>query len=356
MEEQWTAEQYREAGKLLIRESDPAAQKQGFDYILKAFRAKDPEAMYLVGVGILNRKYKTDAKDRTEYALSLIETASTHGIPEARSFLNEFCRERYDRTLQAEAPGKGGTGPLRGFDGKIFSINRTGLRTPIDAVLSYENGRNILRLSADVNFAFTEELKDPQSFENAVIRGIKDWEGDYTVFGGQPLTVRISLTFGQKLYDSVIVLPVAKSLNRLVQNHPNNPMKQTIDEKRSFIIAGLGKWSVTSRKIIYVNCEDFEDSDEVRDVTKHEFGHALGLGDLYLEEGIFEGVAKGSFRELDPYHIVNKTYFLVMCDHHGPISNNDIEMVLLAFYENRVQQYQAKGKNKSISIALGQGD
>ena len=45
-----------------------------------------------------------------------------------------------------------------------------------------------------------------------------------------------------------------------------------------------------------------------------------------------------------------------MCDHHGPISNNDIEMVVLAFRENRMQNYQPGKFRKEISDALGRGN
>ena len=101
----------------------------------------------------------------------------------------------------------------------------------------------------------------------------------------------------------------------------------------------------------------FDDLAELEAVTTHEFGHVLGLGDLYSSQvdGLF-GVKEGSFLELDCYALGNDRYNLVMCDHHGPISNNDIEMVFLAFLENKLQFYQPMGKNKRISRALGRGN
>jgi len=41
--------------------------------------------------------------------------------------------------------------------------------------------------------------------------------------------------------------------------------------------------------------------------------------------------------ELSGYEITNKKYNLVMANAVGPVSNNDIEMVVLAFSENRMQ-------------------
>ena len=92
-------------------------------------------------------------------------------------------------------------------------------------------------------------------------------------------------------------------------------------------------------------------------IAKHEFGHCLGLGDLYAsEDDCMRGVEKGTYSELDSYAISDKFYNLVMCDHNGPISNNDIEMVILAFRENRQQLYQPGKLKGKISSALGRGN
>lgn len=45
-----------------------------------------------------------------------------------------------------------------------------------------------------------------------------------------------------------------------------------------------------------------------------------------------------------------------MCDHHGPISNNDVEMVILAFRENKMQLYQPGKLKGKLSSALGKGN
>lgn len=59
---------------------------------------------------------------------------------------------------------------------------------------------------------------------------------------------------------------------------------------------------------------------------------------------------------LDGYYISNNYYNLVMCDNKGPISNNDIEMIVLAFQNNEEQLYQKKGAADKISQALGRGN
>ena len=117
-----------------------------------------------------------------------------------------------------------------------------------------------------------------------------------------------------------------------------------ITTKRSCATGGL-KWTVNSRKVICIQSFSgkFDDYEEITHITKHEFGHAIGLGDLYESSVDFlDGVEKGTYTELDSYIINDKFYNLVMCDHHGPISNNDIEMVVLAFRENKMQLFQPK--------------
>ena len=64
-------------------------------------------------------------------------------------------------------------------------------------------------------------------------------------------------------------------------------------------------------------------------------------------------------REIGKAYYLNnedKFYNLVMCDHHGPISNNDVEMVVLAFKENKMQFYQPSRLKGKISKALGKGN
>ena len=259
-------------------------------------------------------------------------------------------------------------GPLTDFDGERIRISRKGFLTPVDAVLEYENGKNILTLSTNVFFFDTDnEDIDMTAFRKAVFDGMRAWAGNYRVFGNQPLEVRVKLTSEERIFDSIYVAPMTESFSdniiasrkRMGLDDEDNSIEEFINQKRSFSGLGVKRWSVRSRKIIVLQSGDgtFRDLDEIMHVAKHEFGHVLGLGDLYRDPACgLEGVPEGAYSETDEYHLYDRMYNLVMCDHHGPISNNDIEMVILAFREDCMQNYQKSKAGEKISSALGKGN
>lgn len=357
-------ELYRELGKQLLDSADPSQRSTGISSILKAYEGGDPEATYIVGELMLRGALRPVVGDPEEHALSILCCAARKGNVQARALLNAHCIKRYEEEVHAS---EAKSGPLVDFDGKPIKIKRTGVLTPIDAVLEYADGINTLTLSANITFWCDESLADPEGFERAVLEGIMQWQGQYTVFGNQILRVVVRLTNEDRLWDNVIVCPMTDEISAATLKFSNTVGTQeskervnaVITSKRSFAVQGFGKWTVRSRKLIYILSEDgsFDDFEEIKHVAKHEFGHALGLGDLYesLSDNL-GGVSKGTYSELDGYYLTNKFYNLVMCDHHGPISNNDIEMVVLAFRENKAQLYQPGNFKGVISKALGRGN
>lgn len=218
--------------------------------IIDAHSEKDPEATYIVARLLLDGVLKSSSSDQQEYALTLMCSSANSGCIQARAFLNAYCDERYQEEhddIQVAEPN----GALVDFDGKPIKINRQGLFTPIDAVLENEGGSNILTLSANIMFLYGEEIANPEKFEQSVYDGILAWQGEYEVFGGQKIKIRIHLTNDDNVFDNLLIMPITGEIGATIQSVSNAigtkksklQVSDVMMNKRSFATSGL-KWTV----------------------------------------------------------------------------------------------------------------
>jgi hypothetical protein len=358
----------REAGKALYFGSgDAESKKEGYRLIVKAAKANDNEARYIMGKLLVTGALKLPHADSMEQGRLFLFLAALGGYSEARALLNQCCMKSYEDTVASQYADANADGPLRDFDGNPFTIHRTGIRTPIDAVLEYTDGKNIFTLSVNLDIVNQNEAEDAEKLRQAVQDGIMEWQGEYTVFGGQKVEIKINVSFEHRFYDNITIMlmtnkmqkAVMKTSGKISTRKGGEKLEEFLASERSATTTGMTKWTVSSRKNIILQSEDgrFDDYEDIKHTVKHEFGHALGLGDLYADEGLgLPGVPKGTYPELDAYCVAKDIYNLVMYSHRGLISNNDMEMVLLAFRDNCKQNYQKRRNKGEISQALGRGN
>lgn len=253
---------------------------------------------------------------------------------------------------------------IKDFNQKPIKIKKTGAIYPVDVELKNEDGQDVLYISADVFFVDLTacENESSEAWRQAVLDGFAQWSGNYKVFGDQPLTVKVNVKETDRITDCIFVAYVDEKTSAELRDTYGTlnlkKLEQCFSQNRSFASSGflgLG-WKSYLPRFIYLLPHSTRDLEHAATVAKHEFGHVLGLGDLYqdLENGLC-GVSGTQYSDIAKYYMGNSFFDMVMCN-NGPVRDNDIEMVLLAFQTNRFQNYQKVKKRDKISDALGKGN
>lgn len=254
---------------------------------------------------------------------------------------------------------------IKGFDGKIIEIEKKGLFYPVNMELCEEEGRNFLHIGVKSYFAcaFEENQVSIEQWRECILEGFQEWAGEYTVFGGQQLTVTVKTEEADSpSVDTVPILCLSETkakefIGQYVEQNQQSSIEKALLQQRSFsttMIEGVVSWNSILPRYIVLMPSAFTDSYTLKRTAKHEFGHILGLGDSYKDDSLgYQGV--GMYHDILPYYSEKKGFDMVM-DNCGPVRNNDIEMVILAFFTNRFQNYQSVQNANAISFALGRGN
>lgn len=293
-----------------------------------------------------------------EGGAKLLDLAVRRGYAPAAVRMEQLCTNSYEAYLKTQGHSMS-VGPLTDMNGKPLRIKRRGLLDPVKAFLEYREGVNLLTLK--VNVKFHMDVEDPEKWKRAVLAGFRRWEGDYVVFGGQPLRVKVEVSEDGHFWNSVLVCYADEDIRKVTgkmlkkMRGVDSSKKALFVGQRAFALMGVKKWDPGIPKMITLFPASVVTDKRIFDICGHEFGHILGIGDMYADES--SGLpGTGYFEDIEPYRIWGSKYRMIMCDESSPVRNNDLEMVLLAFAERRQQNFQKKTENDKISAALGRGN
>lgn len=350
-----------------LRENDGDKVRSGVQVLADAVKAGNAAAHCYLAACLRDRLPGTeDLRSDSTYIRSLFYYGVRKKVLHADEALESFCAREYSGLMEKRGIRPVHFSHLIDHKGRYIEIHRSSRLCPVQAELTSEDGVHTLTLTVRLRFLIPDEIERDGEFMDRICEGIGAWSGTYEVFGGQELHVRVRIDESRGCGAKLWVLPVPDELREMIvellKGLPGKNIKRAMGllrDKRSYALFSTVLWKVFAPKMIVMlkTADNTKDLNELSWVATHEFGHILGIGDLYADpESKLMGVEPGSFGELDCYALGNKRFYSVMCMHNAPIRNNDMEMVLLALTENRYQRYQKDKLGKRISPALGRGN
>ena len=264
---------------------------------------------------------------------------------------------------------------LEDFHNKIINLDFKGEQYPIEVWLEWKNGKNILHIHPKIIFIGNNlQYQSGTSSEQLVIKGFEQWAGDYKVFysageGKQDLKVLCEPKIKFHAEDKFDVNDKKTVGLRVHLSKYSEKSEYTNEYELSNTIPLLSGWSQENpadRMILYsakrISEDNFKpyDSEQFMHIAKHEFGHVVGIKDAYTYEGsdieqyyaqysdLKEDVKQTNQEWLDENGHVN-----MAMNNNGPILNNDIEMMILAWQTGKEQYFHLSNGGEEISEALG---
>ena len=252
---------------------------------------------------------------------------------------------------------------IRDFQGNVIQLDKRGKEYPVDVLLTEQDGKNVLLVSARIFFV---PFQIPvgvkvQPWKENILKGFCQWGGKYQVFGGQDIEVRMDIKEVDSYDDAVLVWTADQTVEKVVLDTISREVDLWLDANKTFTDVGAKDeldWKPHLPKSIHFARWTLNQPNLVTKIAKHEFGHVLGIGSVYRD--IRKGM-KGIHINSDQYQDLKGNYlgyhkFNCVMESGGPVSNNDIEMLILAFVTEEYQQYQLiRGRGK-VSEAVGKGN
>lgn len=269
----------------------------------------------------------------------------------ARLALNALC----SKLIAEYSTGEVKTGELRDYDGNIVAFDRRDI--PVCARLIFDGQKSVMDIRLNIvqrNMADMSLTKPAR----AVIQGIKQWQGSYRVFGGYPLEIRISCTYELRRSKSLIINvlddettdSVGSMLSKLGKRGKRGA--EILNARRQSAAVIGNTWRPSGVKYINIYEKDLLSVPRCKYLLRHEFGHVLGLDDMYAEAADGRAGVKEVYPDIEMLRIRGSIFNMVMCSADAPVTFKDAEMALLAYRDGEIQRFQPRNGKGDISRAL----